>query len=62
MVTIDKNALHERGRKIGSEGEGITLQIEKKAETLYGTLNTYIYLIMDTQLNIKDGTFISAIY
>ena len=32
--------------------KGITLQIEKKAETS-GNLKAYIYLIMDAQLNIQ---------
>ena len=38
---------------------GITLQIEKKAE-MAGELKEYIYLIMDAQLNIQNGAFISA--
>ena len=59
--TIDENALHGTGRRIENASEGITLQIEKKAETA-GTLNAYIYLIMDAQLNIKDGAYISAMY
>ena len=41
--------------------EGITLQIEKKAETA-GAFNAYIYLIMDAQLNIQSGTYVSATY
>ena len=32
--TIDKNKLHGTGRRIENASEGITLQIEKKAETL----------------------------
>ena len=48
--TIDKNELHRMGRRIENASEGITLQIEKKAETA-GALNAYIYLIMDAQLN-----------
>ena len=44
--TIDKNNLHGMGRRIGNASEGITLQIEKKAESA-GSLNAYIYLIMD---------------
>ena len=59
--TIDKNALHGMGRKIKNASEGITLQIEKKAKSA-GPLNAYIYLIMDAQLNIKNGTYISAVY
>ena len=49
------------GRRIENASEGITLQIEKKAETA-GALSVYIYLIMDAQLNIQFGTYVSAIY
>ena len=59
--TIDKNSLHGTGRRIENALEGITLQIEKKVESA-GNLNVYIYLIMDAQLNIKDGKFVSALY
>ena len=34
---------------------------EKKAEST-GNLNAYIYLIMDSQLNIQNGEFVSAIH
>ena len=37
------------------------LQIEKKAE-LAGAFNAYIYLIMDAQLNIQNGAYVSAVY
>ena len=59
--TIDENELHGTGRKIENASEGITLQIEKKAESA-GPLNAYIYLIMDAQLNIQNGTYVSAVY
>ena len=59
--TIDENELHGMGRRIENASEGITLQIEKKAETA-GALNAYIYLIMDAQLNIQNGAYVSAIY
>ena len=58
---IDENELHGMGRRIENASEGITLQIEKKAETA-GALNAYIYLIIDAQLNIQSGAYISAIY
>ena len=58
---IDENTLHGTGRRIENVLEGISLQIEKKAESA-GNLNVYIYLIMDAQLNIKNGAFVSAIY
>ena len=51
---IDESELHGTGRRIENTSEGITLQIEKKAETA-GALNAYIYLIMDAQLNIQNG-------
>ena len=59
--TIDENELHGTGRRIENASEGITLQIEKKAESA-GALSAYIYLIMDAQLNIQTGTYISAVY
>ena len=59
--TIDENELHGTGRHIENASEGITLQIEKKAESARA-LNAYIYLIMDAQLNIQNGTYVSAVY
>ena len=59
--TIDENSLHGMGRRIENASEGITLQIEKKAESA-GPLNAYIYLIMDAQLNIQKGAYVSALY
>ena len=58
---IDENSLHGMGRRIENASEGITLQIEKKAE-MARNLNAYIYLIKDAQLNIKDGAFFSVLY
>ena len=59
--TIDENELHRTGRRIENASEGTTLQIEKKEESA-GALNAYIYLIMDAQLNIQNGVYVSAIY
>ena len=59
--TMDENFLHGTGRRIENASEVITLQIEKKEESA-GPLNAYIYLIMDAQLNIQNGTYVSAIY
>ena len=59
--TTDENALHGMGRRIENSSEDITLQIEKKEESA-GALNAYIYLIMDAQLNIQNGAYVSAIY
>ena len=58
---IYENELHGMGRQIGNTSGGITIQIEKEAETA-GALNADIYLIMDAQLNIQNGTYISAVY
>ena len=56
-----ENFLHGTGRRVENASEGITLQIEKKAESS-GTLKAYIHPIMDAQLNIKNGAYISAVY
>ena len=58
---IDENTLHGMGRRIENTLVRITLQIEKKAESA-GNLSAYIYLIMDAQLNIQNGAFVSAIH
>ena len=49
--TIDENKPHGMGRQIGNTLREIAIQVEKKAESS-GSLNAYIYLIMDAQLNI----------
>ena len=51
-----RNTLHGMGREIENALEGITLQIEKKAESA-GSLNAYIYPIMDARLTIQNGAF-----
>ena len=58
---IGENFLHGTGRRVENASEGIILQIEKKAETA-GSLNAYIYLIMEAQLNIQKGPYVSAVY
>ena len=58
---IDENVLHGKGRGIGRMEGGITLQIEKEAETAVA-LKAYIYLIMDAQLNIMNEAINSAVH
>ena len=58
---IDENELHGTGRRIENALEGITLQIKKKEESA-GALNANIYLIMDAQLNIQNGAYVSVVY
>ena len=59
--TIDENKLHRTGKQIGNTLGGINIQIEKKVESA-GALKAYIYLIMDAQLNIQNGAYVSAVY
>ena len=59
--TIDENELHGMGRQIGNTSGGINVQVEKKVESA-GALKAYIYLIMDAQLNIQNGAYVSAVY
>ena len=61
LRTTDDDQLHGSGRRVENASEGVTIQISKKAEAA-GTLNIYLYVIMDAQLNIENGRFISAIY
>ena len=59
MRTSDDDLLHGSGRRIENASEGVTIQITKTVEAA-GSLNMYV--IMDAQLNIENGRFISALY
>ena len=61
MRTSDDDTLHGSGRRVENASEGVTIQITKKAETA-GTLNMYLYVVMDAQMNIENGRFVNALY
>ena len=61
LRTTDDDQLHGSGRRVENASEGVTIQITKKDEAA-GTLNVYLYVLMDAQLNIEDGRFVSALY
>lgn len=61
LRTSDDDQLHGSGRRVENASEGVTIQISKKAEAA-GPLNVYLFIIMDAQLNIEDGRFVSALY
>ena len=61
LRTTDDDQLYGSGRRIENASEGVTIQITKMAESA-GALNIYLYVLMDAQLNIEDGRFVSALY
>ena len=61
LRTGDDDSLRGSGLRIENASEGITIQITKKAEAT-GALNIHLFVVMDTQLNMEDGRFISAAY
>ena len=61
LRTSDDDRLYGSGRRIENASEGITIQITKKAEAA-GALNIYLFVVMDAELNIENGRFISAAY
>ena len=61
LRTTDDDLLHGSGRRIENASEGVTIQLSKTAEAT-GALNIYLYIIMDAQLNLEDGRFVSAVY
>ena len=61
LRTTDDDQLLGSGRCIENASEGVTIQITKMAEVA-GALNIYLYVLMDAQLNIEDGRFVSALY
>ena len=61
LRTSDDDQLHGSGRRVENASEGVTIQITKTAEAA-GALNIYLYVLMDAQLNIENGRFVSALY
>ncbi|MCU7880378.1 MAG: hypothetical protein KZQ60_07460, partial [Candidatus Thiodiazotropha sp. (ex Lucinoma aequizonata)] len=61
LRTTDDDQLHGNGRRVENASEGVTIQITKTAEGA-GALNIYLFIVMDAQLNIEDGRFVSAVY
>ena len=61
LRTNDDDALHGSGRRVENASEGITIQLAKEKQTA-GVLNIFVFAIMDAQLNIEEGRFISALY
>ena len=50
------NTLHGSGRRIENASEGITIQIEKEQEA-DESLNIYLFIIKDAQINFEDRRF-----
>ena len=61
LRSSDDDRLHGTGRRVENASEGITIQIDNKAETA-GALNIYLYVILDAQLNLEDGRIVSTLY
>ena len=60
LQSTDDDQLHGTGH-CENASEGVMIQITKTAEAA-GILNIYLYVIMDAQLNIENGRFVSALY
>ena len=56
LRSTDDNSLHGSGRRIENASEGITIQITKKAEA-DASINVYLFVIQDAQINFEDGRF-----
>ena len=61
LRTTDDDQLHGSGRRTENASDGLTIQITKTQEAA-GTLNIYVFVLMDAQLNIADGRFVDALY
>ena len=61
LRTSDDDRLHGSGRRKENASDGITIQITKKAEATVA-LNIYLFVVMEAQLNIEGGRFVSAAY
>ena len=60
LRTTDGDRLHGSGRWIEKASEGVTVQITKTAEVA-GSIDAYLHIVPDAQLNIENGHFVSAV-
>ena len=58
--STDENTLHGTGRRISDNG-GVSIHLSREAENR-GDLTMYVFLIMDSQLTIENGNFVSLMY
>lgn len=56
LRSTDDNTLHGSGRRIENASDRITIQTENERET-NETLNIYLNVIQDVQINVEDGRF-----
>lgn len=56
LRSTDDNSLHGSGRRIENASEGITIQITKE-EGADKSINVYLFVIQDAQINFEDGRF-----
>ena len=56
LLSTDDNTLHGSGRRIENACEGITIQIEKEQEA-DESLNIYLFIIQDAQIDFEDERF-----
>ena len=56
LRTTDDNSLHGSGRRIENASEGITIQITKEAGA-DASINVYLFVIQDAQINFEDCRF-----
>jgi len=61
FMSSDYRKQHGPRSRVENASEGVTLQLDKNALTA-GPFNCYVYLLMDTQLNIGDGRLISSVF
>ena len=61
LRTTDNDQLHGSGRGVENASVGVTVQLAKIAEAA-SRLISYLYVLMDAQLNIENGKFVSALY
>ena len=56
LRSTDDNSLHGSGRRIENASEGVTIQITKTAGA-NKSINVYLFVIQDAQINFENGRF-----
>ena len=59
LKSSDDDRLHGSGRRIEDDGSGISIHITKEVEPA-GTLNAYIFTVLDALLNLENGDHVNT--
>jgi hypothetical protein len=62
LRTYEDNDAHGSGLRLLDAQDGVSLEITRTAATADATINGYIFVVSDAQVNVNDGSLTSVMY